>query len=402
MEFRRSGPLDERRRRVLMDEIASPSDADNEAAALAAGGSAKGPVRAYSPAVLAERQLKVTDLIPVRPLLVLALFLLALTGIAAIEAIHVHLVTAPIGEAAAHLKSLDVRQPGSLAAWYSSILLAVAVAASLVIYGIRSHRVDDYRGRYRVWLWITAALAWLGLDAATGLHDSLGFAITFLAGKHAGGDLARVSALTWVALYGVVFGTLALRLAIEVWSSLATFGVLAVASLLYGAAGLIQIQTAPVANPLVAPVVESTITMLAHATLLMAIVLYARHVYLDAQGRLKVHIDPDLKKGKSKSRAKLKVVKADKPTESTDQPKPAVAASSTPLGGFKFGSSGSNSNGPLAKASAAISKSNLSSQNSDDEDDEDADDDYGNQNLSKSERRRLKKLARRDQQRRAA
>ena len=47
MDFRRSGPLDERRRRVLMDEIASPTEADSSDHA--AGGSAKGPVRAYQP-----------------------------------------------------------------------------------------------------------------------------------------------------------------------------------------------------------------------------------------------------------------------------------------------------------------------------------------------------------------
>jgi hypothetical protein len=417
MDFRRSGQLDERRRRVLMDEIASPTDADSPDPALAAGGSAKGPVRAYSPAVLAERQPKVTDLLPVRPLLVLALVLLALTGIAAIEAIHVHLVTLPqlVEQTAslssrsdvqratvhhAHLQALDVRERGSLAAWYSSALLATAVGLSLVIYGIRSHRVDDYRGRYRVWLWVTAAVAWLSLDAATSVHDGIGLAITLLAGKQAG-HLASFSALTWVALYGILFGTLALRLAIELWSSLASFASLAVASLLYTTAALIQLDMVPLANPLLAPVVESTITMLAHVALLTTLGLYARHVYLDAQGRLKVHIDPDLKKGKSKNRTKLKVIKADKQSDSTDQPKPAVAATSTPLGSFKFGSSTANASAPLAKASASLSKSNVSSQDQDDEDDEDADDAYGS-NLSKSERRRLKKLARRDQQRRAA
>ena len=382
-----------------MDEIASPNDPDSPDPALAAGGSAKGPVRAYSPAVLAERQPKVTDLLPVRPLWVLSLVLLALTGIAAIEAIHVHVVTLPLAEGAAQLKALDVRECGSLAAWYSSVLLAIAVGMSLVVYGIRSHRVDDYRGRYRVWLWVTAGLAWLSLDAATSVHDGIGLAITLLAGKQAG-PLASVSALTWVALYGILFGTLALRLAIELWSSLASFAALAVAGLLYTAAALIQLDMVPLTNPLVAPVVESTIAMLAHVALLTSIGLYARHVYLDAQGRLKVHIDPDLKKGKSKNRTKLKLVKSEKQSDSTDQPNPSVAATG-PLGGFKFGGSSSSSSGPLAKAAATISKSSASSQDSDDEDDEDADDGYGS-NLSKSERRRLKKLARRDQQRRAA
>src|SRR3569623_359665 len=87
MDFRRSGQLDERRRRVLMDEIASPPAADQ---AQAINGSAKGPGRAYHAAVLSERQPKVTDLLPVRPLWLVVVLLLGLTGIATIEAIHVH------------------------------------------------------------------------------------------------------------------------------------------------------------------------------------------------------------------------------------------------------------------------------------------------------------------------
>src|SRR5262245_66042763 len=126
MDFRRSGPLDERRRRVLMDEIASPADGDSDAASTA--GSAKGPVRAYHAAVLSERQPKVTDLLPVRPLWVVVLLLLALTGIAMIEAIHVHTVTLQLTEGAGHLAALDANQPGSLAAWYSSAMLAAPAA----------------------------------------------------------------------------------------------------------------------------------------------------------------------------------------------------------------------------------------------------------------------------------
>ena len=95
MDFRRSGPLDERRRRVLMDEIASPNEADTTEQAT--GGAAKGPVRAYSSAVLDERQPRVTELLPVRPLWAVCLILLGLTGIAAIEAFHIHAVTLSLG-----------------------------------------------------------------------------------------------------------------------------------------------------------------------------------------------------------------------------------------------------------------------------------------------------------------
>src|SRR5436190_9048405 len=150
MDFRRSGQLDERRRRVLMDEIASPADSDHPDAAAATSGSAKGPVRAYHAAVLDERQPKVTDLLPVRPLWIAVLLLLGLTGIATIEAIHVHAVTLPLKDGAAQLAALDASQRGSLATWYSSALLAAAAALAVVVFGIRAHRVDDYRGRYRI------------------------------------------------------------------------------------------------------------------------------------------------------------------------------------------------------------------------------------------------------------
>src|SRR5436190_1381102 len=123
MDFRRSGPLDERRRRVLMDEIAAPADGESDAQI---AGGAKGPVRAYHEAVLSQRQPKVTDLLPVRPLWVVVLLLGGLTGIAAIEAIHVHAVSLPAIDGSELLSPLDANSRGSLAAWYSSAILAAA------------------------------------------------------------------------------------------------------------------------------------------------------------------------------------------------------------------------------------------------------------------------------------
>ena len=214
-----------------MDEIASPADADNPEASSTA---AKGPVRAYHEAVLSQRQPKVTDLLPVRPLWVFAFLLLGLAGIAAVEAIHVHVAALKLEGAAAHLASLDARQRGSLDDWYASAMLAAAATLSLVVFGIRSHRVDDYRGHYRIWLWTSAALLWLSLDAATGIHDALGLALTLVTGKQAiTTSFAAGSTLTWIAVYTLVFGTLGLRLAFELWSSRLASLALFMAGLLY-------------------------------------------------------------------------------------------------------------------------------------------------------------------------
>jgi len=368
-----------------MDEIASPADADNPEASAASGGSARGPVRAYHEAVLTQRQPKVTDLLPVRPLWVVVAVLLGITGIATIEAIHVHAATLRLAEGAGHLAALDATQRGSLAGWYSSALLAAAAALATVVFGIRAHRVDDYRGRYRIWLWTAAALAWLSLDAGTGIHDAVGLSLTLLAGKPVfTGSLAAGCTLTWICVYGLVLGTLGLRLAVEVWSSLLSFAALLLAALLYLCGALFQLQTLRVPATMVAGTVESTVIMLAHLSLLMSIGLYARHVFLDATGRLKVHIDPDRK---GKKRAKLKVVKAEK-----TEPRSA-AATSKPSESPKFGAVPAAG---AAKPGAAISKNTISSSHA-----EYDDDDYDDDNLSKSERRRLKKLARREQRRAA-
>lgn len=394
MDFRRSGQLDERRRRVLRDELAQPAETESADAAPPGGGSAKGPVRAYSPAVLEERQLRVTDLLPVRPLWAAVTVLLAVTAVATIECIHIHARTVDFGSAA-HVAALDATERGSLASWFASLLLAGGAALSLVVFGIRLHRVDDYRGRYRVWLWTAAALVWASLDAATGVHDAVGLGLATAAGQalaSTGSLVARV-AICWLALYGLVFGTLAIRLAIEVWSSLPALAGLALAGLLYLVAGLGVLDMLPAQGPLVDSVVRTTIVLMAHVSLVSAIALYARHVYLDATGRLKVHIDPDKKRGK-KPKARLKVVKADK-NDAADSPaaRPAAAEKSSGGSPLKFGTA---ANGNQPKAGAAIAKSAASSADyEDEEEDDDEQESYGGERLSRAERRRLKKLARR-------
>ena len=43
----------------------------------------------------------------------------------------------------------------------------------LLIYSIRRHRIDDFRGRYRVWLAAAVACVVLSADSVAGLHDAL-------------------------------------------------------------------------------------------------------------------------------------------------------------------------------------------------------------------------------------
>ena len=43
--------------------------------------------------------------------------------------------------------ALNLTARGSLAAWFSSVLLSMAAANAVLVYWLRSHKLDDYRGR---------------------------------------------------------------------------------------------------------------------------------------------------------------------------------------------------------------------------------------------------------------
>lgn len=444
MDFRRSGQLDERRRRVLMDEIATPGS-DTEKAQPT---SAKGPVRAYHESVLNDRQRRVSELIPIRPFKIIASILLLLTAVAAIEALYIF--TTPLAGYAPHLRlanqanakaaarqesrpskelathsdhpfaALDLAARGNIGSWFSSLLFAGGALAVFSLLSIRAHRVDDYRGRYRVWCWVAVALGWASVDTATGLHDALGQGIQLLAGDNMPGGRT----LMWIGLYGLVFGTLATRAAFEIWSSSLAVAGMSCAALLYFAGIAMHLDLMPpLGDVVLTEVVRSSLTLLAHVSLVSSVLLYARHVHLDAQGRLLVSVDPASKaKKKSKGKAKLAVVadddddkaekaekKApaakDKDKKETEKKEPEkkeaaapAAAKPTAASGLKFGSS------TTPAASATIGNkpapAPVSRQDDDDEDEDEDEDD----SMSKSERRRLKKLARREGQqgRRAA
>ena len=420
MDFRRSGQLDERRRRVLMDELAQPADNETDDSPPSQSGSSKGPVRAYAPAVLTERQPRITELLPVRPFWASVFILLAVTAVATVECIHIHVRTSPLA-AADKLAALDAAQRGSLAAWLSSMLLAAGAAFATVTFCIRMHRVDDYRGHYRIWLWAAAALAWGSLDAATGIHDSLGLALARLSGQSLGSNSIHTACnISWLSIYGLLFGTLLIRLGLELRQSVPAFSALAISALLCFLGTLTTFGAIPLYGPLVDSVVHTSITMLAHVAILSAAALYARHVYLDATGRLKVSIDPEKKKPtKPKPRTKLKIVKDESAvTESkaskTAASKPAVAASAksavaasakptakvaAPATPLKFNAGPAAKGAQAAKAGASISQANQSDAY---DEDEDGDSENSGQRLSRAERRRLKKLGHRDEHRKAA
>ena len=181
MQFRRSGQRDQRRRKVFRDE-ASP-EAENSPTPTNKTGKSDAIAKAYSKAAVEETETRVADLIPTRPLGVCVLFLLGLTAIAGVQALHTFVAdwSPVLGDSAA--STFDVAARGSLNGWLSSLLLGIAAVLSTLIYVIRRHKMDDYGGRYRMWLWTAAGLTLLSINTIAGLHRAFDGLVVFLAGK---------------------------------------------------------------------------------------------------------------------------------------------------------------------------------------------------------------------------
>jgi hypothetical protein len=280
MSLRRTGHSDERRRRVLMDESSAATETVPAAGKRQREGKGGKP-RTYSDAALAAQQAPVTAIIPKRVWTLSVLLLSALTFIVLLNLLYAELprLMGVVGAGQVNAFNFEVR--GNLASWLSAALLAWAAAMSVQVYNLRRHRVDDYKGRYRIWIWLTVFLVGASLDAATGLHDAVGGAIEKL-----GGQSSTVNASTcWLILGAVVVAAVGLRIGIEVRRSAGTLAALLLALSLYSFAVAVRVGWLPLVGELAWHALV-TFTLLGHLFVWFATLSYAQHVYLDAQGLL--------------------------------------------------------------------------------------------------------------------
>ena len=110
--------------------------------------------------------------------------------------------------AGGRIAAFELGGKGSLAAWFSSLALLAASLVAVLVYTVRRHRMDDYHGRYRVWLW--AALCWflMATDAAASLHEGFRDLMTLLTGAPLLGD----GSIWWVIGYALLLGAIGTRL----------------------------------------------------------------------------------------------------------------------------------------------------------------------------------------------
>jgi hypothetical protein len=285
MEFRRTGQRVDRRRRVMLDERLGSAERAEQGLTLRADDTvSESPLAtpSYHAAARADQQKRITDLIPTRFETLLTILLLSVAAIAGVEALYGQYETwgSVLGET--RVAALDPLKPASLAGWFSALVLTGCSLMALLIYSIRRHKEDDYRGRYRIWVW--AAVVWLlgSMAAAAPVHDLIAATIAYLSGSQLTGNPAVFS----TSFYAMALATVVVPVFVDMRQNpLALVTVLAAGvAYLLGAAIDLQLLV-PLEGPF-RTICLSTARMSSHVLLLLSLLLFARHVYLDAQGAI--------------------------------------------------------------------------------------------------------------------
>ena len=199
----------------------------------------------------------------------------------------------------------DLGNCGSLGNWFASLLLLTAGLLAIIIYRVRRHKVDDYRGHYHVWLWAAACWFLMATDAAASLHHGLQQVMISLADTRIAGD----GSIWWVVPVVLLVGCIGLRLLVDMYSSRLSSTALIFAAIAYltALAGFFHVI-----------LLQSDISQLllvqgavlgGHLLLATSMGLHARYVILDAEGVL-----PKRRKAERKKPAKKTADKTDQGT----------------------------------------------------------------------------------------
>ncbi len=293
MLFFQTGRSNQRRRRVLHDSVLTSS------LALAPGltrrrgtrysrGLYVGRSENYGDAMLLESQTRLTDLIPTHPMILTVLFLAGLGIVALLEGLY--LWTWSPGHGIGRIDAFDLASRGSLATWFSSLCLALAAATAGLVYTVRRHRLDDYRGHYRVWLWSAACWLLMSIDVTASLHDGFGKIMVWLTGTRLFGQCS----IWWLVICGFIIAAVSVRLLVDMRHCVPSAAALVATAICYAISlgfhfrcvPMRAINWPPVSEAVRAVAINKGLLLCGNFLVWMAMVWHARYVLLDAEGLL--------------------------------------------------------------------------------------------------------------------
>jgi len=228
-----------------------------------------------------QSQPRLTDLVPRRLVSYLLLLKLGLAAIGGLIALYVwipDLLHTPQGRPA----MADLGNSGSLGNWLASLWLLAASLLAMIVYRVRRHKVDDYRGRYHVWLWAAACWFLIATDVSANLHQGLQQVMISLVHTRIAGD----GSIWWVVPTLLLVGAIGSRLLIDMWSSRLSSLALILAAFAYltALAGFFHVILVQ-AEVYQLLLVQGSV-LGGHLLLAMSMGLHARYVILDAEGAL--------------------------------------------------------------------------------------------------------------------
>jgi hypothetical protein len=362
----------------------------------------------YGDAEFLGQQPRLIDLLPRQPIgFVLCLLggLMAIMGLECLYAWMPELASLAVG---GRLTAFDLAAPGSLGAWFSSLVLLAATVTALQIYTVRRHKMDDYHGRYRIWLWAAGCWFWLATDAAAGLHQGFQAVMTGVTGTGLLGD----GAIWWVSAWFLLLAVIGSRLLVDMWTCRLSTASLISAWLCYTAAFCAHLGWLLPGGGPNHVLLRQGLQMGGDLLVLLAMGLHARFVLLDARGLLPRRA-PESKgeeTARRQARRGLKVVsneenEADEQSEAQEsagdgqwratgatkpepQPAPRGVDPGTPV---KLASPPAQAATTPAKPAPSPLGAKVSAATTGTSKDADADDSSGDPKLSKADRKALKK-----------
>jgi len=258
-------------------------------------------VREYFDRAMLENQPRLTDLIPKSVWAYLAMFLLGGISIYACQQAFIHTRALDTAEFPKHL--FDVTGTGNIANWCMSVMLLLLSVGAVFVYLLRRHKADDYKGRYRLWLYLAGFAGFLSFDVATGAHQILAVP---LAGITMPAPWDQAS-MWWLLVIASTVFYLAARLLIEFKSRPGMLMLLSMAVMVLITAACSRLGGVIGESALTTDVAQSTLVMSSILVVCLMTWLNARKVYLDAQqgraseGRsLEIHRD---RRGLTETRA---------------------------------------------------------------------------------------------------
>lgn len=405
MVLRRTG---ERRRRVVMDEaLQTAPEGAGETAAGSGDEVAKGRrPRQYSRNADRRNLPRCADFVPVSRLKVLAAWCICLGLLLALNLGFGFLGAKP-SETFPRLAEAFGFGSRSISTWLQVLAWAAAGVCCLVIFSIRQHRSNDFRGTYRLWRWLAGCCCLLSL---TVLVDLLGIAAElagWLTGRVFATDGVAILSLQTLAIVGV-----AARLLFELWNSRSSSVLLAAAAACGIAACWLELDSLGDSLASNREFVVANLELWGTCLTLMGLLVYARFVVLHSSGA--IYVAERVAKRKAKKRQSKGGKAKRKATNRKRSKKPAAAEEDEAEESEWSESEGEDTEDEEEVEESPASRRNDSGRNSSksngsygrqqtaesEADDDEAEESGSGSGLSRAERKRLKREQR--QGRRAA